>query len=537
MGNWAFFSYARADSAAAEKLHAALDRYRAPGDLVSTDGANGPVPKTFHPVFRDVSDLSGGGHLNDKIQKALAESTCLVVLCSPAAAASPWVNIECETFIAQGKAARIFPVIAPDLPAAGDRDELFEDTFFPTALRGKGFLAADLRETISASGKPVGDGEDNGRMKLIAGLLGVPLDALIKREARRQRRLVGMLGAAALVFAGVAAAAVVQTFTANSERARAVAGETLAEQNAAEAARERDAAIAARAEAERNAREREEQRALAETQRQLADRNAEQARIQELAATANAREASAQRDAARDALARIFAERSWQAMADGDYLLAARYALAGWRVAPANEGEYRGALGKILHDANESLPLRWHEDVVRSAAFSPDGARIVTASQDQTARVWDAATGREIAVLRGHENAVLSAAFSPDGARVVTASWDNTARVWDATTGREIAALRGHESWVISAAFSSNGARIFTASSDSTARVWDVSRLTQPMDALARAACTNFLSPQGRHFSDLEIGADPLIREVWLRDRQPNDRDVCEGVPGAPPLL
>jgi hypothetical protein len=55
------------------------------------------------------------------------------------------------------------------------------------------------------------------------------------------------------------------------------------------------------------------------------------------------------------------------------------------------------------------------------------------------------------------------------------------------------------------------------------------------MAELARAACTNFLLLQGRGFSDLEIAADPLIREVWLRDGQPNDRDVCEAVPGAPP--
>jgi WD40 repeat protein len=82
---------------------------------------------------------------------------------------------------------------------------------------------------------------------------------------------------------------------------------------------------------------------------------------------------------------------------------------------------------------------------VSSGAFSPDGPRIVTASQDGTARIWDAVSGRVIAGLRGHARPVLSAAFSPDGSRIVTASQDRTARMWDVATGKEISVLRGHD--------------------------------------------------------------------------------------------
>jgi hypothetical protein len=105
----------------------------------------------------------------------------------------------------------------------------------------------------------------------------------------------------------------------------------------------------------------------------------------------------------------------------------------------------------------ERLRLVGHQSLLRSASFSPDGARIVTASEDCTARLWDATTGQEIIPPRGHKHWVWSASFSPDGARIVTASSDRTARLWDATTGQEIIALRGHEDGVFSAAFSPTG--------------------------------------------------------------------------------
>ena len=121
----------------------------------------------------------------------------------------------------------------------------------------------------------------------------------------------------------------------------------------------------------------------------------------------------------------------------------------------------------------EIAVLRGHDDLVTSAAFSPDGSHIVTASEDKTAHIWDAATGKVIAVLSGHEGAVYSAVFSPDGKRIVTASGDHTARIWDAATGKVIAVLSGHENKVTSAAFSADGKRIVTASMDNTARIWD----------------------------------------------------------------
>ena len=89
---------------------------------------------------------------------------------------------------------------------------------------------------------------------------------------------------------------------------------------------------------------------------------------------------------------------------------------------------------------------------LNSAAFSPDGSRVVTASDDNTARLWDATTGAALATLSGHTKPVKSAVFSPDGSRVVTASDDNTARLWDGKTGAALATLSGHAGAVNSAA-------------------------------------------------------------------------------------
>ena len=114
-----------------------------------------------------------------------------------------------------------------------------------------------------------------------------------------------------------------------------------------------------------------------------------------------------------------------------------------------------------------------HDGEVNSAHFSTDGQRVVTASGDKTARVWDAATGKAISEPMRHDDQVNSAQFSADGQRVVTASRDKTARVWDAATGKAISEPMKHGDEVYSAQFSADGQRVVTASRDNTARVWD----------------------------------------------------------------
>src|SRR5262249_39982545 len=116
---------------------------------------------------------------------------------------------------------------------------------------------------------------------------------------------------------------------------------------------------------------------------------------------------------------------------------------------------------------------------VQSAVFSPDGTRILTASHDKTARLWESATGNEIGKLKGHKWAVLSAVFSPDGTKAITGSQDNTAIIWDVATRKPLLdPLAGHTAAVVSVAFLPDrknpaGTRVLTGSQDNTAKLWD----------------------------------------------------------------
>jgi WD40 repeat protein len=116
-----------------------------------------------------------------------------------------------------------------------------------------------------------------------------------------------------------------------------------------------------------------------------------------------------------------------------------------------------------------------HTAPLTRAVFSPDGTRVVTASHDHTAKLWDARNGASLATLTGHVADVLDVTFSPNGAYILTASADKTARLWDARTGTALIVLAGHTGLVEAARFSPDGSHIVTVSHDQTARVWDAS--------------------------------------------------------------
>jgi WD40 repeat protein len=144
--------------------------------------------------------------------------------------------------------------------------------------------------------------------------------------------------------------------------------------------------------------------------------------------------------------------------------------------------------------------LRDHTGKVSGCAVSTDGSYIVSASYDQTLKVWDAATGAVRFTLMGHTGTVRDCAVSGDGSYIVSASDDHTLKVWDAGTGAERLTLKGHIDWVSGCATSVNGRFIISASYDQTLKVWNTQMgqciLTFPVDGVLWGCAFH---PDGEH--------------------------------------
>jgi tetratricopeptide (TPR) repeat protein len=178
----AFISYSHADRGWAAWLHRAIETYRVPKRLVSA----GAAPR-LAPVFRDREELPSANNLGEKIEAALTASQRFIVICSPRAAQSRWVNEEITRFKALGRRDQIYCLIVAGEPHAIQRgcDPSLE--CFPAAL----LAGPDDIEPIAADVRPGGDGKNQAKLKVIAGMLGVGLDELRRRDLqRRNRRLV-----------------------------------------------------------------------------------------------------------------------------------------------------------------------------------------------------------------------------------------------------------------------------------------------------------------------------------------------------------
>ena len=226
----AFISYSHRDKAWADWLHRSLETYRVPSRLVGTHTAHGTIPRRLAPIFRDRDELASATDLGRKVNEALGQSESMVVICSPASAASRWVNEEILAFKRMGRGERIFCLIVAGEPnATGLPGRAAEECFCP-ALRFK--LDADGNPTdahtepIAADAREGKDGKANAKLKLIAGMLGVGLDTLKQREQQRRMRRMALVTALALVVMAVTSVLAVYAWIS---RQQAVAAQQAAE--------------------------------------------------------------------------------------------------------------------------------------------------------------------------------------------------------------------------------------------------------------------------------------------------------------------
>ena len=236
----AFITYSHQDARWGSWLHKSLESYRPPKKLVGTTTARGVIPKRLSPVFRDREELASATDLSEAINDALQRSACQIIICSPRAAKSRWVNEEILAFKRLGREDRIFCLIVDGEPNASELPGREQEECFPPALRFRlgpdGNLSETRTEPIAADARTGKDGKTSAKLKLIAGMLGVGFDLLRRREQQRFNRRLFITACAALsgmvLTSGLAAYALIQRAAAQRQTLRAEAEARTAKETA-----------------------------------------------------------------------------------------------------------------------------------------------------------------------------------------------------------------------------------------------------------------------------------------------------------------
>lgn len=226
---WAFLSYSHHDKLIAKRLQKQLETYRVPTRLVGRETSQGPVPARVAPVFRDRDELHAGADLKASVQDALAKSRWLIVVCTPDAARSPWVNREIIEFKRLRGERHVLALIARGEPFASDMPGREAEECFPPALRRAlnedGVPEGEPLEPIAADMRKHGDGPQRATLKLLAGMLGVSFDDLVRRDMQRRVRLLSVVAGASVLglvaFAFLAVMAVQARNEAQHQRVQA----------------------------------------------------------------------------------------------------------------------------------------------------------------------------------------------------------------------------------------------------------------------------------------------------------------------------
>jgi WD40 repeat protein len=512
---WAFISYSHQDKAWGDWLHKALETYRIPGRLQGRAVRDGVVPKRLYPIFRDREELPTSSDLGANISDGLRLSRYLIVICSPKSAASRWVNEEVKAFKALGRENRILCLIVDGEPNATDRPSSGLIECFPEAVRHRvdstGQVTSERTEPIAADARPGKDGKKSARLKLIAGILGVGFDELWQREKRRQfwHRLQAVMLAVALVMATYGI-----WWKAKQIESRQLAAKSL---ELMKDERNDEALKVVFSAVPRDLHSPFARPLVLEAQAALdlaMARNRLHAMLGGIKYETETIEMSpdghTMATASRDGTVRLWDTSTW---AQTGVLFAferrpGRDPAQGPKVEPERfrrplamhprlpivatgtvDGDVmlfdtRGRpdpVGILRHTSGYSAAtteIARRRFLVRSVAFNPGGDRLVSASEDAGARIWNWQTGELLHLLQ-HPAAVKAALFDPAGRYVATVCDDGLTRLWDAATGKLIAQLPGGGGEYSGLRFDANGRHLAVAT-NLRVMLWDFGNPLSP---------------------------------------------------------
>ncbi len=232
----AFISYSHRDKDFATRLHRMVESYRIPRKLVGTTTPVGVVPKRLAPVFRDRDELPASPDLGGELSAALRRSMFLIVICSPAAAKSKWVDEEILQFKQTHGDGRVLALIVDGTPFGSQQPGHEDEECFPRSLRyilgPDGQLSDTPAEPIAADYRREADGRRLAHLKLVAGLTGLKLDELVRRE--NQRRMQSLIALTSGAMAGMVLTGGLAIY-ANARRIEANEQRVIAQKEAAAA--------------------------------------------------------------------------------------------------------------------------------------------------------------------------------------------------------------------------------------------------------------------------------------------------------------
>ncbi|MFQ6006386.1 MAG: toll/interleukin-1 receptor domain-containing protein, partial [Woeseia sp.] len=481
----AFIAHSRADEQWGAWLQKSLEAYKAPRRLVGREGREGAVPRRLVPIYRDDNEISSSKDLGATRRNLLEQSRYLLVVCSPSAATSKWVNEEILQFKRFGYENRILCLIVDGEPNASDKPGLEDSECFCEALRhkigGDGELADQRAEPIAADIRPGKDGKNGSRLKLVAGLLGVSFDDLRQRDLRRRRWRWIQATAFVLIMVALSVLAGIEANRLALEKAKQRA--EFAAEEARRLLRASDVEGSIRTALDGLPSDRSE---------------IDPAVFESLVWTLE----NAVRQLPLEAVLR----------GHRGEVLFARFSPDGRRILTAA----RDWTARIW-DVDKGTEIASHSVInLLSTAFSPKGDRVITSQSDKTTRIWDSETGKDVLVLDAQESRTTYAVFDSTGNKVLTGLDDGTLRVWNAKTGKEIATLLGHTKSVTFAAFIQSDDKILTASLDGTVRLWETST-GNPISVIHKqqaAIWSAAMNPAGERLVAGSLGGRAHILEV-----------------------